>query len=596
MFRYSSLIDSLIKAMTHKYIRRVPKGVTKTGKTKYMYFYAGQEGHSKGIAHESEIIQGASFAFGEHGKTRYHAHISKVDGDKITIKHDDGAKKGQEETMTKKQFQAMVHGEHKESITLARDKSKKQLERFQEMKDKGANVKESTLQKLNSHVQKLQAILDLYKEPADIDASWMSTKEKELFEKQNKLFTFLKDDKILSAILNTKDTDISLATFLINILHATLKFKDLQKLSPTQKKDLIATTVFLAKPQSITDKKLKEKVYPLVKAIGDLWSNIPYVEQEKTIQKIGNMDIISVDMAPNKNNKKDVIKTTIIHDAIKKSVTEVTAINPDLRKIFYGDVFLSKFEESKIGDTQTGGFYVHSRTLNTAAEISAVTYPADALNINTDNPEHIQQLVGVLDTKTIELLQAKLVQDIFTHESAHRFSTDFLAGIYQNSAFRKELESLRNKMTKKSLDFNKKPLDSYMVPTESQARICYSIQSRLNSDKMLEGKDANGSTIQINPMDINYENLGVSFYEVQADPQKCNLHIPLKNGKMIILDSFNSPQVIGSLPSRYSSQNVDEFFSEMMVALTKKDYKTEPFKTDFMNMINKYSNVFGEKR
>ena len=94
MFRYSILIDSLIKAMTHKYIRRVPKGVTKTGATKYAYFYAGQEGHGKGVAHESELIEGSAFAFGEHGKTRYHAHISKVDGDKVTVKYDDGAKKG----------------------------------------------------------------------------------------------------------------------------------------------------------------------------------------------------------------------------------------------------------------------------------------------------------------------------------------------------------------------------------------------------------------------------------------------------------------------------------------------------------------------
>ena len=83
MFRYSLFIDSLIKAMTHKYVRRIPKGVTKTGATKYVYYYAGQEGHGKGVAHEEELVTGASFAFGEHGKTRYHAHITKVDGEYI---------------------------------------------------------------------------------------------------------------------------------------------------------------------------------------------------------------------------------------------------------------------------------------------------------------------------------------------------------------------------------------------------------------------------------------------------------------------------------------------------------------------------------
>ena len=592
MFRYSSFLDTLLKAMTHKYIRRVPKGVTKTGKTKYMYFYAGQEGHGRGIASEDELVEGSSFAFGEFGKTRHHAHISKVDGDKITVKYDDGAKKGQEETMTKKQFQALVHGEHKESITQARDKSKKQLERFQEMKDKGANVKESTLAKLSSHVQKLQAILDLYKEPAKVEASWMSEKEQQLFEKQNNLFNLLKDDKVLSAVLNTKDTDINLVPFLINILHATLKYKDISKLTPAQKKDLISTTVLLANTRGFSDKKIKDKVYPLVNTIGQLWKNIPYAEQEKTVQKIANMDVISVDMA---TNKKNVASTKIVHAAIKKSVDAVTAINPALRKIFYGDVFLSNFEDTKIGDTRTGGFYLYSNLFNTAGEINNIVYPSDAININIGTHAHIQDLVGVLDSKTIDLLQEQVLQDVFIHESAHRFSMDFLEGVYQNASFRNEISSLKKKMVMKFLAFSQKPIESYMLPIEAQTRICTSIKSRLNPNNMLAGVDGGGNNIQIDPMDIDYANLGKSFYDVYA-PQKSNLHIPLKNGKSIILDNLSSPQIIGSLPSRYSSQDVDEFFSEMMVAVTKDNYKTEPYKTDFINILNKYSSAFGAKR
>ena len=158
MFRYSILIDSLIKALTHKYIRRIPKGVTKTGATKYMYYYAGQEGHSKGIAHESELVEGSAFAFGEHGKSRYHAHISKVDGDKITIKYDDGAKKGQEETMTKKQFQALVHGEHAAGIKQAREKATKQLQDFKAGKEKGVKVKQETIDNLEQRVKNLDAL------------------------------------------------------------------------------------------------------------------------------------------------------------------------------------------------------------------------------------------------------------------------------------------------------------------------------------------------------------------------------------------------------------------------------------------------------
>ena len=84
MFSFYSVILDLIKARTHKYIRRIPVGATKTGATKYRYFYHGQEGHGQGIAHESELVIGASFAFGE-GDNKYHAHITKVDGSNIII-------------------------------------------------------------------------------------------------------------------------------------------------------------------------------------------------------------------------------------------------------------------------------------------------------------------------------------------------------------------------------------------------------------------------------------------------------------------------------------------------------------------------------
>ena len=158
MFNYTQFTNDLIKAMTHKYVRRIPKGVTKTGATKYVYYYAGQEGHSKGIAHESEIVQGASFAFGEHGKTRYHAHISKVDGDKVTVKYDDGDKKGTEETMTKKQFQSMIHGEHATGIKQAKEKAEKQLKDFQAGKAKGVKVRQETLDKLEQRVKNLDEL------------------------------------------------------------------------------------------------------------------------------------------------------------------------------------------------------------------------------------------------------------------------------------------------------------------------------------------------------------------------------------------------------------------------------------------------------
>jgi hypothetical protein len=55
MFNYTQFTNDLIKAMTHKYVRRIPKGVTKTGKTKYVYYYAGQGPQEKKSA-ANEIV------------------------------------------------------------------------------------------------------------------------------------------------------------------------------------------------------------------------------------------------------------------------------------------------------------------------------------------------------------------------------------------------------------------------------------------------------------------------------------------------------------------------------------------------------------
>ena len=158
MFRYSFIVDTLLKAMTHKYVRRIPKGVTKTGATKYVYFYAGQEGHGKGIGHEDELTAGASFAFGEHGKNRYHMHIVLEAGNKITLRYDDGDKKGQTVTMTKNEFKDLLHKEHASNIQGAKEKANKQLKDFQAGKDKGVKVKQSTLDKLEQRVKNLDKL------------------------------------------------------------------------------------------------------------------------------------------------------------------------------------------------------------------------------------------------------------------------------------------------------------------------------------------------------------------------------------------------------------------------------------------------------
>lgn len=139
---YTFAID-LIKARTHKYIRRVPIGATKTGGTKYMYYYQGQEAHGQGMGHESELVEGSSFAFGE-GENRHHAHIKAVDGDKVTIEYDDGAKRGKKKHYLKLSFKV-------ESI-----KNTLQISNTQKLKEKQSKRKSN--QRNQHHNQNKECI------------------------------------------------------------------------------------------------------------------------------------------------------------------------------------------------------------------------------------------------------------------------------------------------------------------------------------------------------------------------------------------------------------------------------------------------------
>ena len=229
MFRYSSFLDTLLKAMTHKYIRRIPKGVTKTGATKYMYYYAGQEGHGKGIAHDEELTAGASFAFGEHGKTRYHAHIVLEAGDKITIQYDDGDKKGQKVTMSKKEFRDLLHKEHASAIQGAKEKAAKQLKDFKAGKEKGVKVKQSTLDKLEERVQNLDALVPTAKEDEQSPFTQFAMSTPTNYDDINKI------NEALSKTATTLDTREKTINFLTAYKeHVTDILRTLDKVVTTQ--------------------------------------------------------------------------------------------------------------------------------------------------------------------------------------------------------------------------------------------------------------------------------------------------------------------------------------------------------------------------
>ena len=107
------------KGAGHKYLRRVPTG---NPKKPYRYYYRVTGG--KMLGHDDEMVVGASFAV-KHGDQAGHFHVKAVDGDKITIEHDES---GHRETVTRDALRAMLHAEHAEAIGRARTSAKSAAE------------------------------------------------------------------------------------------------------------------------------------------------------------------------------------------------------------------------------------------------------------------------------------------------------------------------------------------------------------------------------------------------------------------------------------------------------------------------------------
>lgn len=98
---------AMAKGAGHKYIKRVPKSGGG-----YRYFY--QVGHGGGVHSHEHMVEGASFRH-EGG----HFHIHKVDGDKLTIKHDES---GETKHVTKAELGAMLEKHHAAGLKAHREK------------------------------------------------------------------------------------------------------------------------------------------------------------------------------------------------------------------------------------------------------------------------------------------------------------------------------------------------------------------------------------------------------------------------------------------------------------------------------------------
>ena len=146
---FTEWVDSLLKAAGHKYIKRVP--YMSGGKTRYRYIYhVTHTAGGKHVLDPEHMVQGAAFMLSSAKGSEVHAHITKVDGDMVTYRLDDGPKKGELVTESKSKLAERLNAEHgvHEALAGAREKQAKVVA---DLKERGASEK---------HVAREQARLD----------------------------------------------------------------------------------------------------------------------------------------------------------------------------------------------------------------------------------------------------------------------------------------------------------------------------------------------------------------------------------------------------------------------------------------------------
>jgi len=144
----------LAKGAGHKYIKRIPIGMTPTGRTKYRYIY--KETHTVGGKHlldEAHLKVGAKLMLESGQGKQVHAHIIAVNGNKVTIEYDDGARKGETKTLTKQELLNAFDETHGigAKIDAARGQAEKQLKTARR-----ANSSDKVITRLEARVERLK--------------------------------------------------------------------------------------------------------------------------------------------------------------------------------------------------------------------------------------------------------------------------------------------------------------------------------------------------------------------------------------------------------------------------------------------------------
>ena len=126
----------LSKGAGHKYLKKVPAGVDpRTGKERWRYYYKVTDGQGH-VANEDDFVKvGASFRLHD-GEQEGHFHVVAVDGDQVTLKHDES---GREVTMSTRELKLRLHREHARAIVDQRNKARAaRMKEFEQAKKTGS--------------------------------------------------------------------------------------------------------------------------------------------------------------------------------------------------------------------------------------------------------------------------------------------------------------------------------------------------------------------------------------------------------------------------------------------------------------------------
>jgi hypothetical protein len=151
MFSFGLWVDQLSKAVGHKYIKRIP--YTVRGKRRYRYIYKVTHSHQGRHAFdEAHLQEGTAFSLNTKAGEEFHGHITKIKGDKVSYRIDDGPEKGTIKTTSKRELLAKLNDVHdiENQLTSERDKLRNQIKEARENK-----ASEKQIARLESRLKRL---------------------------------------------------------------------------------------------------------------------------------------------------------------------------------------------------------------------------------------------------------------------------------------------------------------------------------------------------------------------------------------------------------------------------------------------------------